>query len=107
MSMVASSAATSSLPTPAKTASVGGLATARPTSVRWSWWFRVGRGTLVSADEEESWNDRQARYAMQRINHRGALQQLRWRLHERRGGVFLSDAPGRGSATTTTSWVSI
>jgi transposase-like protein len=31
---------------------------------------RVGKGTVINADEAPSWNDLQARYAMQRIDHR-------------------------------------
>ncbi len=55
---------------------------------------RVAKGTEIVADEAGSWNDLQARFAMQRIDHQAAVLGP-WRLHERGRGIFHPHAPRR------------
>jgi hypothetical protein len=66
---------------------------------------RVAKGTEIVADEAGSWNDLQARFAMQRIDHQAAYSDRVSTAMGRR--VFSAGCAGRRSGITTTSRATI
>jgi transposase-like protein len=56
---------------------------------------RVHTDTAIMADEAASWNELHARYEVVPYRSRQALQHRDGDLHQRRGVLFLPDAPGR------------
>jgi len=57
----------------------------------------IAKGTVINADEANSWDELHRRFEVKRINH----VQPRWRLHERGGRTFQPYAPGRNRAPSS------